>query len=65
MSALERLWTMIASFAEALAGLDDPIGDCMLSLEKRVNKLEHDLERLERQGHSRPPCEAAPDPGNS
>jgi hypothetical protein len=27
MSALERLWTKIARFAEALDGIDDPTGD--------------------------------------
>jgi len=54
MSALKRLWTKIARFAEALEGIDDPTGHYMFSLGKRVDKLERDLERLERQLHSRP-----------
>jgi hypothetical protein len=54
MSALKRLWTKIARFAEALEGIDDPIGDYMFSLGKRVEKLERDLEHLERHLHSRP-----------
>ena len=54
MSVLKRLWTKIARFAEALEGMDDPIGDAMFSLGKRVDKLERDLARLERRLHSRP-----------
>ena len=53
MSALKRLWTKISRFAEALEGMDDPIGDYMFSLGKRVDKLERDLAHLERQLHSR------------
>lgn len=52
MSELKRLWTKIARFAEALEGLDDPTGDSILSLRKRVDKLERDVEHLERQLHS-------------
>ena len=54
MSVLKRLWTKIARFAEALEGMDDPTGDYMFSLGKRVDKLERDVEHLERQLHSRP-----------
>ncbi len=54
MSALKRLWTKIARFAEALEGIDDPTGHYMFSLGKRVDKLERDLERLERQLRSGP-----------
>jgi len=50
MSVLEQLWTKIAGFAEALEGMDDPTSHCMFSLEK----LECDVEHLERQLHSRP-----------
>jgi hypothetical protein len=54
MGVLERLWTKIARFAEAMEGVDDPTGDYIFSLGKRVDKLERDLEHLERQLHSRP-----------
>jgi hypothetical protein len=43
---------MIARFAEALEGMDDPTGDYIFSLGKRVAKLERDVEHLERQLHS-------------
>ena len=49
MSGLKRLWTKIARFAEVLEGIDNPIGDYILSLGKRVDKLERDVEHLERQ----------------
>jgi phosphate uptake regulator len=52
MSEFKRLWTKLARFAEALEGLDDPTGDYILSLRKRVDKLERDVEHLERQLHS-------------
>ena len=42
----------MVSFAEALDGIDDPVGDYMLSLGKRVDKLEHDLARREGQRNS-------------
>ena len=54
MNLLKRLWTRIVSFAEALEGVDDPIGDYILSLGKRVDNLERDMERLERRQHSAP-----------
>jgi hypothetical protein len=49
MSTLKRIWTQIVRFAEALEGMDDPIGDAMLSIEKRADKLERDVRHLERQ----------------
>ena len=52
MSVLKRFWTRIARFAEALEGIDDPQGDYMLSLGKRVEKLEREALHLERQLHS-------------
>ena len=64
MSALERLWAKIARFAEALEGIDDPIGDCMFSLGRRVDELERDLAHLERQLHSRASSDAIPDHGD-
>ena len=54
MSASKQLWTKIARFAEALEGIDDPMGDYILSLGKRIEKLEHAVEHLERQLHPRP-----------
>ena len=52
MGVLKRLWTKIARFAEALDGTDDPAGDYIFSLGERVDKLERDVEHLERQLHS-------------
>ena len=52
MGGLKRLWTRIVGIFEALEGMDDPTGDYMLSLGKRVDKLERDLEHLEGQLHS-------------
>jgi hypothetical protein len=52
VSALRRLWTKIACFAEAMEGMDDPTGEYMLSLAKRVDKLERAVEHLEL--HPRP-----------
>lgn len=49
MNIMKRLWTRIAPIAIALEGMDDPAGDYMFSLGKRVDKLERHLERLEKQ----------------
>jgi polyhydroxyalkanoate synthesis regulator phasin len=54
MSGSNRLWTKIAQIAKMLEGMDDPTGDYMLSLEKRVDKLERDLRQLEGQLRSQP-----------
>jgi hypothetical protein len=54
MNILRRLWIRIARFAEALEGMDDPMGDYMFSVGKRVDKLERDLAHLEQQLHSHP-----------
>jgi hypothetical protein len=54
MSELKRLWTKIARFAEALEGMGDPTSDYVFSLGTRVDKLERDVEHLERQLHSSP-----------
>lgn len=53
MSYLKRFWTKVARFAKALEGIDDPTGHYMVSLEKRIDKLERDVERVERQLRSR------------
>jgi hypothetical protein len=53
MSTLKRLWTKMARFAETLDGIDDPTGDYILSLGKRMDKVERDLENLERSLPSR------------
>jgi hypothetical protein len=52
MSTIKVLWTKIVNFAHALDGIDDPVGDYMQSLGKRVDKLECEVERLETQLHS-------------
>lgn len=53
MSRLKQLWARIVGIAKALEGIDDPIGDSMFSLEKRVRQLECKLEDLQRQLLSR------------
>lgn len=52
MSGLKRLWTQMR-FVEAFEGMDDPMASSMSSLKKRIENLEHGLDRLERQLHSR------------
>jgi len=49
MSAFQRFWTRIARFAQALEGIDDVAGHYMVALEKRIEKLERDVEHVERQ----------------
>ena len=53
VSGLERLWPRIVRIVEVLEGMDGSIGDYMLSLETRVDKLERDLEHIEERLHSR------------
>lgn len=65
MSRLNRLWTSIARYVKALEGMDDPVGDYMFSLGKRVDKLERDLSHLESQLHPRAGSDAVPDHGDS
>lgn len=52
MSALKRLWTKIVWFAQALEGIDDPTGEYIFAVGKRVDKLAREVEHLERQLHS-------------
>lgn len=52
MNRLKQLWTWIARFIEALEGMDDPVGDYMFSLGKRVEKLEGHLGDVESRLHS-------------
>lgn len=52
MSTIKRLWTRIVNFAHAFDGIDDPVGDYIQSLGKRVEKLERELEQLKAQLHS-------------
>ena len=54
MSGSRQLWTKIAQIAKMLEGTDDPTGDYMLSLEKRIDKLEGDLRQLKGQLRSHP-----------
>ena len=49
MGMLKRLWMQIVRFAKALEGIDDPAGDYMFSLGKRVDELERAVEHLEKQ----------------
>ena len=54
MSVLKRLWIQIVRVAKALEGIDDSAGNYMFVLGQRVDKLERDVEHLERQLPSRP-----------
>ncbi len=51
MSALKRLWTKILRFVEALEDAHDPRDVYILSLGGRMDKLEREVEHLERQLH--------------
>lgn len=51
MNTLKRLWARIARFIQALEGMDDPVGDYMFSLGKRVEELERELDHLKGQLH--------------
>lgn len=53
MSIIKRLWTRSERFAELLDGVDDPTGEYLFSLAKRVDMLEREVEHLESQLHSR------------
>jgi multidrug efflux pump subunit AcrB len=53
MSGLKRLWTKLTRFAEVFEDIDDPKGDYILSLGTRLDKLERDIEHLERKLQSR------------
>ena len=52
MSELKRIWTKVLRFVEAMEDAHDPRDVYILSLGKRVEKLEHEVERLEGQLHS-------------
>lgn len=52
MSVFKRLWTRFVRFAEALEGIDDPTGEYIFAVGKRVDKLEREVAHLERQLHS-------------
>jgi hypothetical protein len=54
LGALRQLWTRFSRFIIALEDARDPMEEYTLSLANRVEKLEHDLARLERQLHSGP-----------
>jgi hypothetical protein len=43
---LQKLIEKLRPWEEALAGLDDPHGDCLLILEDRISRLEGEVERL-------------------
>jgi len=52
MSALNELWTRIVSFTKAFDDIDDPKGDYIMSLGRRIDKLKSELARLEGQRNS-------------
>jgi hypothetical protein len=52
MSILKRLRSQIVRFAKTLEGIDDPAGDYMFFLGKRLERLERAVEHLERELHS-------------
>jgi hypothetical protein len=54
MNLPKRFWTRISLFAASLKGMDDPIGDYMFSLGKRVDELERRLKELETHLRSNP-----------
>jgi len=58
MSNSKRLWTKIVRFFEALEGMDDPMGDYIFSLARRVEKLERDLDHLKKNYCIRAPTAA-------
>ena len=49
MNTLKHIWTSILRFFEAMEGMDDPVGNYLFAVGKRVEKLEHDLDQLRRQ----------------
>ena len=53
MSSLNRFWASTMRFFKSLEGMDDPVGDYIFSLGKRVDKLERDQSRLDSQLHQR------------
>jgi hypothetical protein len=54
MSGLKQLWARMVWVAKALEGIDDPAGDYMFALARRVERLERSVEQVERELHSRP-----------
>jgi len=58
MSALNRLWSNLKRFLDALDGMDDPMGEYMLSLEKRIEKLERERQERPLSGGDTPPDHA-------
>jgi hypothetical protein len=53
MSMLKRLWTGIVRYIQVLEGMDDPFGEYIFSLGKRVDELERDLSQLKSRLHPR------------
>jgi hypothetical protein len=48
MSIVKRLWTQMRPILETLEGMDDPMGDYIISLRKRIEKRGSDLDGLKR-----------------
>jgi hypothetical protein len=45
---MQRLSAKLRLWGDALAGMDDPLGEYLLSLEERLRQLEGEVEQLRR-----------------
>jgi len=43
---MKKLWEKLSPWVEAIKNIDDPAGDYMINLEKRVQRLERDVSQL-------------------
>lgn len=46
---MQRLSAKLRAWGEALAGIDDPLGEYLLSLDERVRRLERDIQQLSKR----------------
>ena len=62
VSMLQRLSGKWRLWGEALAGMDDPLGEYLLELEERLGRLEGEMEQLRQPLSANPTAEriAAP-----
>ena len=49
MNILKRIWIRIVRLLKTLEGMDDPIGDYIFAVGRRVEQLERDLGHLKKQ----------------
>lgn len=54
----QRFWEKMRPWMDALAALDDPVGDYLISLEERVRRLEGEVESLRKGLSTDPPVPA-------